>query len=131
MTDRHDIFRKFRSFYKMYSKHFKTDFIISMAGVEIVGVRQSEDCQKFGRTAEDGVSGKFGNIFTSFYSQCRSSTTATTPIDQVENDRREPTGLLTSYWKLMFSISIFEGAFKFHFHSDLQRERSKISELFI
>ena len=26
-------------------------------GVEIVGVRQSEDCQKFGRTAEDGVSG--------------------------------------------------------------------------
>ena len=54
-------------------------------------------------------------------------TTATTPIDQVENDRREPTGLLTSYLKLMFSISIFEGAFKFHF----QRERSKISELFI
>ena len=27
------------------------------AGVEIVGVQQSEDCQKFGRTAEDGVSG--------------------------------------------------------------------------
>ena len=27
-----------------------------IAGVEIVGVRQSEDCQKFGRTAEDGVS---------------------------------------------------------------------------
>ena len=26
-------------------------------GVEIVGVRQSEDCQKFGWTAEDGVSG--------------------------------------------------------------------------
>ena len=25
--------------------------------VEIVGVRQSEDCQKFGRTAEHGVSG--------------------------------------------------------------------------
>ena len=74
---------------------------------------------------------KFGNIFTSFYSQCRPSTTAATPIDQVENDRHEPTGLLTSYLKLMFSISIFEGAFKFHFHSDLQRERSKISELFI
>ena len=29
----------------------------------------------------------------------------------------------------MFSISIFEGAFKFHFHSYLQRGRSKISEL--
>jgi len=28
-----------------------------LAGVEIAGVRQSEDCQKFGRTAEDGVSG--------------------------------------------------------------------------
>ena len=27
------------------------------AGVEIVGVRQPEDCQKFGRTAEDGISG--------------------------------------------------------------------------
>ena len=27
------------------------------SGVEIVGVRQSDDCQKFGRTAEDGVSG--------------------------------------------------------------------------
>ena len=26
-------------------------------GVEIAGVQQSEDCQKFGRTAEDGVSG--------------------------------------------------------------------------
>ena len=29
----------------------------SIAGVEIAGVRQSEDCQKFGRTAEVGVSG--------------------------------------------------------------------------
>ena len=46
---------------------------------------------------------KFGNIFTIFYSQCRSSTTATTPIDQVENDRREPTGLLTSYYKFILS----------------------------
>ena len=82
---------------------------MTTAGVEIVSIRHSEDCQKFSRTAEDGVSSsptdtrQIREYFNLFYSHCRSSTTATTPIDQVENDPREPTGLLTSYYKFILS----------------------------